>query len=87
MKLSLGLRQRDVYNDKKAFLVVDYLTNTQNYIITLGYNIFDFYELKTYLLLSNDFSIGGMIKYDLFDLMFNYSLQNKTFNFGGGFSW
>lgn len=87
LKISLGLRQRDVYNDKKAFLVVDYLTNTQNYIITLGYNIFDFYELKTYLLLSNDFSIGGMIKYDLFDLMFNYSLQNKTFNFGGGFSW
>lgn len=87
LKISFGLRQRDVYNDKKAFLVVDYLTNTQNYIITLGYNIFDFYELKTYLLLSNDFSIGGMIKYDLFDLMFNYSLQNKTFNFGGGFSW
>lgn len=87
LKISLGLRQRDVYNDKKAFLVVDYLTNTQNYIFTLGYNIFDFYELKTYLLLSNDFSIGGMIKYDLFDLMFNYSLQNKTFNFGGGFSW
>lgn len=87
LKLSLGLRQRDVYNDKKAFLVVDYLTNTQNYIITLGYNIFDFYELKTYLSLSSNYSIGGMIKYDLFDLMFNYSLQNKTFNFGGGFSW
>lgn len=87
LKLSLGLRQRDVYNDKKAFLVVDYLTNTQNYIFTLGYNIFDFYELKTYLSLSSNYSIGGMIKYDLFDLMFNYSLQNKTFNFGGGFSW
>lgn len=84
---SIGLKQRDIYGEKKAFLTFDYNVDNENLVATIGIRLLELSNLKVYSLLTSNYSLGINLNYKFFDAFFKYSLVDELYIVGSGFSW